>query len=1181
MSGNAPSTRQTRSGIIRKRKPVQIQPISEASLNFDHIQINTVDGVDLDMHFSSESESDGDESSDDKKEDDEDERGPPNAKASPKEPVAVPRPNPTAARRPRERAMLSMEEAFAQDDVRSGEADFFRDLSRASNPPRRLVHNPASSVAVPARMTHGWSDEPPPQLVKLIADLRHGGFDASQLLSHNDSALALPPEEIQRQMMMNIHNRRLKMPCFGARHESLLLQEAGFWGGVLYPPCRKGDDCVIKKHGLAIDGMPNPPNVTLCAMMTPEELSDLVAHGAQPADRRMCIMCYRTITAELIMSWRPITRSSTSEADGGSTFPSTVRGVLTQTPWVMQVYYNPMNGVDGYREHCCLVPRNREPIVLPVVMPLLDVLKFCRARDGRGYIDQRRLIYYPLPPPVFQPPATTSASETRHSRADANRQHNEDMQDFRKWSVLATRQVSPLQYEMKWGDASTLRCTDVFFTPSLLSTAVHHAMCTLSLSVAVPLAQENSNGGSAFGAIDAKRAVAEEKALERKNAGKVPAKTTRTVPTIAAIAKSINAAHRNYTLRLFLHACVTPKVPIRKLSAFTTPSAAPKRKNAVDISFTEEDRVDMRLLYRLSQFDVYNKLRSASPLPKRYADHPVPGRARIQRYSTTTDVDAENDKLDAAISQKPHVFAVTVREYFLYFLERNESWFDVSYAIDLPVYRNVVTRQLELIRGKSVDEVDADQIAQLDKLLRMTLIPTRRSAVSQIRLMFWRGSRPAVPGWVRSALSLIVEAVGCNEPDIFDDVMSYAPLFLPHVRRIEALTTNLRTKLVEYDEGGITNDEIVEYFARTQRASPELIALMRWATGVIFHARRGHFAEPLPRNLTLNQERRRYPVVHWCPNCKKVHEPIDVVSSSNRTRNERDNRNVFSGSRYITCEYTTGRMFCNNSRCAGKSLEIVRIPVVGQVWHGAEGALTVCMQDGCGRLTRITSNTAWNSRGCMCKSCYAFAVEYVYHWTKQCVYMASSASRPRKPPAKRRKTNSSRAQAVRGSNEDDEEDDDGGADEGGWIGCEADHVSRAPIAAHVFYQPGELGPQNPAAEFMMGQRNDEYMRISKVRENNPDSWTLEADLHFSTLSFCLLHDDFVSMTSAAASVIQQQKKERVRVYRALYGKERRKTGRAKEIGAEYVRETPSSVSKFSRNGAIRGSGLRGCDTGDI
>jgi hypothetical protein len=208
-----------------------------------------------------------------------------------------------------------------------------------------------------------------------------------------DLTVTMAKEQIQEAM----RRRQLSLPILTATHERKLLQEAGSFGGVDYPACVSGVNCVnVRLHslvrGAAADGVGFP----LTAVMFEEEYSALILGGTQPVSIRPCILCCRKTLCDYVLAMR-CARCAPNEASATATQGTTL---LLQRQAMYQLYRNLANQPEGFFDMYMLFPKAEEGILDPIVMP--NLMSLCLEKDettGRRRLTQSVMEWRPAPVP--------------------------------------------------------------------------------------------------------------------------------------------------------------------------------------------------------------------------------------------------------------------------------------------------------------------------------------------------------------------------------------------------------------------------------------------------------------------------------------------------------------------------------------------------------------------------------------------------------------------------------------------------------------------------------------------------------------------------------------------------------------------------------------------------------------
>lgn len=186
-----------------------------------------------------------------------------------------------------------------------------------------------------------------------------------------------------------LKSRLTVLPLLTASYESELLQEAGTFPlpdgrMVTYPRCRKGEQCAACVY--PIPNAPQPRAPALTQLVFPHEMEALRTTGAPPMEHRLCILCCRLATYQLVLALRWYADTARLSHD-----------VL------LQVYRNPIDQADGYRREVCVLPSSTvwEGFLDPVVMFKPALLTWVQHPEThRWALQQDLLLFRPLVVPT-------------------------------------------------------------------------------------------------------------------------------------------------------------------------------------------------------------------------------------------------------------------------------------------------------------------------------------------------------------------------------------------------------------------------------------------------------------------------------------------------------------------------------------------------------------------------------------------------------------------------------------------------------------------------------------------------------------------------------------------------------------------------------------------------------------
>jgi len=186
------------------------------------------------------------------------------------------------------------------------------------------------------------------------------------------------------QALARLKMKHGRLPLLTVHDENFLLQEAGDFAvadghRVRFPPCRKDDRCAARMWNIP-GAPPNPPVLT--QLMYDNEIAALLTEGTPPLQRRMCILCCRLHTYEMVLSLR-------FHAD-------TVR---MSNSMLIQLYRNIAGRPGGYQSELCLLPTvgTWEGFLDPIAkfQPYLLRWNF-NAETQRWGIDQSLMVFRPV-----------------------------------------------------------------------------------------------------------------------------------------------------------------------------------------------------------------------------------------------------------------------------------------------------------------------------------------------------------------------------------------------------------------------------------------------------------------------------------------------------------------------------------------------------------------------------------------------------------------------------------------------------------------------------------------------------------------------------------------------------------------------------------------------------------------
>lgn len=228
---------------------------------------------------------------------------------------------------------------------------------------------------------------------------------AYQMLATRLKALPKPtyyPRDITVQMAREqieeaLRRRQLALPVMTAAHEQLLLQEAGSFDGLDYPPCIHGANCVASVYYRRFVGVEtlqatHPTGFACTSVMFEDEYTAFTREGKPPPCLRPCVLCCRKTICDYVLMMRAArcTADEKTASEQGAVF-------LMQRQHVYQLYRNLVGQPGGYYDVYMLMPRAEEAIIDPVVMLNLSSMTLqLDAATGRRRLDQSVMHWAPL-----------------------------------------------------------------------------------------------------------------------------------------------------------------------------------------------------------------------------------------------------------------------------------------------------------------------------------------------------------------------------------------------------------------------------------------------------------------------------------------------------------------------------------------------------------------------------------------------------------------------------------------------------------------------------------------------------------------------------------------------------------------------------------------------------------------
>lgn len=308
--------------------------------------------------------------------------------------------------------------------------------------------------------------------------------------------------------------RQVNLPIFTVEDENFLLQEAGDFvlpGGqfVRFPPCKKDRLCAARVYRIP-GAPPDPPPLT--QVMFAHEKAALLAEGTPPLQRRLCILCSRLHTYELVLALR-------FNADA----------VRLSSDLLVQIYRNLCGKEQGYDATLCLLPQASvwEGFLDPIAIfkPTLLRWEFDEA-TRRWRINQDLMVFRPAadaaaaaqPRPFDTPQDFRLRSETLMRGASTHRPLNRvqrlvealappslranllRMMPPSDWTAAVVRrggyEAAVVVDAFLLGRRERLNVDDVVCEDSVAVTAFHEALLHSSLWVARANAQGAGHRGT-------------------------------------------------------------------------------------------------------------------------------------------------------------------------------------------------------------------------------------------------------------------------------------------------------------------------------------------------------------------------------------------------------------------------------------------------------------------------------------------------------------------------------------------------------------------------------------------------------------------------------------------------------------------------------------------------------------